>query len=125
MKSLFRCPLCAAPLEREETRWFCPNRHSFDRASAGYVHLLPANQKHSRDPGDDKAMVAARSSFLEKEHYAPSLSCWTAAAGRATTPPACFKLWSRPDTHPGPLELICPEPPCAGPPSAFRRENLR
>lgn len=80
MKSLFRCPLCAAPLEREETRWFCPNRHSFDRASAGYVHLLPANQKHSRDPGDDKAMVAARSAFLEKEHYAPLRDALCAAA---------------------------------------------
>ena len=42
MKSLFRCPLCGTPLEREETRWLCPNRHSFDRAAAGYVHLLPA-----------------------------------------------------------------------------------
>lgn len=71
MKSLFRCPLCQAPLEREETRWLCPNRHSFDRAAAGYVHLLPANKKHSKDPGDDKAMVAARSAFLEKGYYAP------------------------------------------------------
>lgn len=71
MKSLFCCPLCGAPLEREEARWLCPNRHSFDRAAAGYVHLLPANRKHSRDPGDDKAMVAARSAFLEKGYYAP------------------------------------------------------
>lgn len=71
MKSLFCCPLCQAPLEREETRWFCPNRHSFDRAAAGYVHLLPANRKHSQDPGDGKAMVAARSAFLEKGYYQP------------------------------------------------------
>ena len=71
MKSLFCCPLCGAPLDREEQRWSCPNRHSFDRAAAGYVHLLPANKKHSQDPGDDKAMVAARSAFLEKGWYAP------------------------------------------------------
>lgn len=71
MKSLFCCPLCGAPLEREEKRCFCPNRHSFDRAAAGYVHLLPANRKHSKDPGDDKAMVAARSSFLDKGYYTP------------------------------------------------------
>lgn len=71
MKSLFRCPLCSSPLEREESRWLCPNGHSFDRAAAGYVHLLPANQKHSKDPGDDKSMVAARSAFLEKGYYAP------------------------------------------------------
>ena len=71
MKSLFRCPLCTSPLERETDRWSCSAGHSFDRASAGYVHLLPANQKHSKDPGDDKAMVAARSAFLEKGYYQP------------------------------------------------------
>ncbi len=71
MKSLFRCPLCAAPLEREERRWLCPAGHSFDKAAAGYVHLLPANRKHSKDPGDDKAMVTARSAFLDKGYYAP------------------------------------------------------
>ena len=66
MKSLFRCPLCGTPLEREETRWLCPNRHSFDRAAAGYVNLLPANKKHSRDPGDDRKMVAARAAYLSQ-----------------------------------------------------------
>ena len=71
MKSLFCCPLCGAPLERDPARLFCPNRHSFDRSAAGYVHLLPANRKHSKDPGDDKAMVAARAAFLEKGYYAP------------------------------------------------------
>lgn len=37
----------------------------------GYVHLLPANRKHSQNPGDDKAMVAARSDFLDRGYYAP------------------------------------------------------
>ena len=71
MESLFRCPLCAAPLEREEHRCLCPAGHSFDRAAAGYVHLLPANRKHSPNPGDDREMVAARSAFLDKGYYAP------------------------------------------------------
>ena len=71
MKSLFCCPLCSAPLEREETRWLCPAGHSFDRASAGYVNLLPANRKHSKNPGDDRDMVAARSAFLDKGYYQP------------------------------------------------------
>ena len=53
MESLFRCPLCAAALTREEKRYACPTGHSFDRAAAGYVHLLPANKMHSKDPGDD------------------------------------------------------------------------
>lgn len=71
MNSLFCCPLCSAPLEREEKRWFCPAGHSFDRAAAGYVNLLPANRKHSKNPGDDQDMVAARAAFLDRGYYRP------------------------------------------------------
>ena len=71
MESLFRCPLCAQPLDREDRRYHCPQGHSFDRGAAGYVHLLPANQKHAKDPGDDKGMAAARNRFLSEDHYAP------------------------------------------------------
>lgn len=73
MTSLFRCPLCAKPLERTGEGLACRSGHCFDRAAAGYVHLLPANQKHSKSPGDDREMVAARSAFLEKGHYVPLL----------------------------------------------------
>lgn len=69
--SLFRCPICSAPLVREESRYLCPSRHSFDLASAGYAHLLPPNRMHSKLPGDDVAMVAARADFLSKGYYAP------------------------------------------------------
>ena len=69
--SLFRCPICAAPLTREGRTYTCPNRHSYDVAKEGYVHLLPANQKHSANPGDDKAMIAARTAFLDGDYYAP------------------------------------------------------
>ena len=62
--SLFRCPLCGSPLTQEERGCICPARHSFDRAAAGYVHLLPPNRMHSKAPGDDKAMAAARNRFL-------------------------------------------------------------
>ena len=71
MESLFRCPLCAAALTREEKRYTCPTGHSFDRAAAGYVHLLPANKMHSKDPGDDKGMATARNRFLSRDYYAP------------------------------------------------------
>ena len=84
LNSLFRCPLCAAPLHREEGRYLCPTGHSFDCSSAGYVHLLPANRKHSKQPGDDKEMVAARSAFLEQGHYAPLLEALTGAVCEAT-----------------------------------------
>ena len=69
--SLFRCPLCGSPLTREERGCICPARHSFDRAAAGYVHLLPPNRMHSKAPGDDREMVAARAAFLERGYYAP------------------------------------------------------
>ena len=69
--SLFCCPLCSAPLVREKHAYRCPNAHSFDIAAAGYTHLLPPNRKHSKAPGDDKEMVAARSAFLEKGYYLP------------------------------------------------------
>lgn len=71
--SLFRCPLCAGPLEREAHTYRCPNGHSFDRAKEGYVHLLPPNQKHSASPGDDRDMVSARREFLSKGYYRPLL----------------------------------------------------
>ena len=71
MTSLFRCPLCGAALTRGEHSYTCPRGHSFDIAREGYTHLLPANQKHSKNPGDDRAMVAARSAFLDRGYYAP------------------------------------------------------
>lgn len=72
--SLFRCPLCAAPLERTGGAYRCPAGHSFDVAREGYVHLLPPNQKHSPLPGDGRDMVLARREFLSKEYYRPLLN---------------------------------------------------
>lgn len=69
--SLFTCPICGERLERDSARYFCVNRHSYDIAAAGYVHLLPANQKNSLVPGDDKHMAAARNRFLNGGWYQP------------------------------------------------------
>ena len=68
-KSLFTCPICAAPLERGERAYACPNGHAYDKAREGYVHLLPANKKHSKAPGDDKGMAEARRRFLSGGYY--------------------------------------------------------
>lgn len=84
MKSLFRCPLCGAPLAQGERTYTCPNGHSYDRAAEGYTHLLPVNQKHSKNPGDDKQMVAARCAFLDKGYYAPLRDTLTQLAVRLT-----------------------------------------
>lgn len=69
--SAILCPLCRQPLACEAPSWRCPQGHSFDVAREGYVNLLPVQHKHSRDPGDDMQMVAARRAFLEAGHYAP------------------------------------------------------
>jgi len=63
------CPLDGMPLCREEKSWRCENGHAFDVARQGYVHLLPVQKKRSKDPGDSKAMVAARQRFLEAGFY--------------------------------------------------------
>ena len=69
--SIFCCPICGGPLDREPSAYSCPAGHSFDLAREGYVHLLPANRMHSKMPGDDKGMAAARAAFLSKDYYAP------------------------------------------------------
>ena len=82
--SLFRCPICTSPLSEGEHGLRCPQGHGFDRASEGYVHLLPANQKNSLAPGDDKDMVAARRAFLDKGWYSPLREALCEAACRCT-----------------------------------------
>lgn len=68
---LFICPICGKPLKQEERAYCCPNRHNFDRAKSGYVNLLPIKGKHSKVPGDNKLMVAARQEFLNEGYYLP------------------------------------------------------
>lgn len=65
------CPLCKKTLSSDSNHFFCAGGHCFDRAKEGYVHLLPANQKHSAQPGDTRAMVQSRRAFLAKGYYAP------------------------------------------------------
>ena len=91
MDSLFLCPVCGRALDRQDTVYRCPGGHSFDRAAAGYVHLLPANRMHSRDPGDDKGMVTARNRFLSGDYYAP-LRDELARLARDHTPDRCVVL---------------------------------
>jgi len=69
--SLFICPVCGESLIRNEKEYLCPSGHRFDIASEGYVHLLPANRKHSKQPGDDRNMVRARNRFLSGGLYEP------------------------------------------------------
>ena len=65
------CPVCNEELNIVDNQWRCVNGHSFDRAKEGYVNLLLAQQKKSKQPGDNKEMVLARRQFLSEDHYQP------------------------------------------------------
>ena len=68
---MFRCPVCHRPLAQNACMLCCERGHSFDLAAQGYVNLLLANQKSSPDPGDNAAMVHARTHFLDRGVYRP------------------------------------------------------
>jgi 23S rRNA (guanine745-N1)-methyltransferase len=65
------CPKCQSVLTTETSSWACSNNHRFDIAKEGYVNLLLANQKRTKEPGDNKEMINARRLFLEQNHYLP------------------------------------------------------
>ena len=68
---MFICPICQSPLCQQDRVLRCPKGHSFDIAAQGYVNLLPANKKSSKDPGDNAEMVGGRTRFLDSGSYQP------------------------------------------------------
>ena len=85
------CPLDGKPLRSNGTAWRCAGGHSFDIASQGYAHLLPVQNKRSRDPGDSKEMVAARRRFLDAGHYLPIADAARRAVLADTAPNATIR----------------------------------
>jgi 23S rRNA (guanine745-N1)-methyltransferase len=65
------CPLDSHPLTLANGSWSCTDGHSFDVARQGYCNMLAVQNKRSRDPGDSRDMVAARSRFLQAGFYQP------------------------------------------------------
>lgn len=65
------CPNCRLPLEKYSSYYKCVNNHSFDIAKQGYTNLLLANQKSSKNPGDDDARLLCRAAFLKGEYFKP------------------------------------------------------
>lgn len=63
--------MCAGRLSLIYNTLRCDKQHSFDIAKEGYVNLLLPQHKQSRDPGDSKAMVAARKLFHNLAIYKP------------------------------------------------------
>lgn len=71
LQHVLRCPICAGTFTYEARSWRCATGHAFDVAREGYVNLMPVQHKHSREPGDTPASIAARRAFLDAGHYAP------------------------------------------------------
>lgn len=67
----FLCPLCHTPFQQVNNTQICVNNHHFDIAKEGYLNLLPVNAKNSKNPGDNKEMMAARRAFLNCNGYLP------------------------------------------------------
>lgn len=67
------CPICRSPLKLHllSKGYYCQNKHHFDLAKEGYLNLLPAQHKKSKEPGDSRAMMRARRNFLEAGFYQP------------------------------------------------------
>ena len=69
--SALRCPIEASPLAIDGASLVCEHGHRFDVARQGYVNLLGPKDKRSKDPGDSKKMVLARTAFLGADFYQP------------------------------------------------------
>ncbi len=96
---IWQCPNCSASFAETESGWRCTNGHSFDKAKQGYINLLLANQKNSRDPGDNREMVLGRRTFLQQGHYRPLVEAIAALLASpvereasAAQPPALLDL---------------------------------
>lgn len=71
--SAYLCPICQSALSITENNksYACAQNHHFDIAKEGYLNLLPAQHKKSKEPGDSKTMMLARRGFLEAGFYQP------------------------------------------------------
>jgi 23S rRNA (guanine745-N1)-methyltransferase len=65
------CPVDGERLDVRGKQLVCENGHAFDIARQGYVNLLPVQHKRSKQPGDSKEMVSARTRFLNSGIYEP------------------------------------------------------
>ena len=93
-KVMWACPHCKEPLEllAADSAWCCSNGHRFDRAREGYVNLLAANRKGSKQPGDGAEMIAARRRVHEAGIYAPLVEGMTELLGADQAPTAVLEL---------------------------------
>jgi 23S rRNA (guanine745-N1)-methyltransferase len=72
---MYSCPVCKQALNYKgtdlapENSLSCEQGHNFDRHKKGYINLLLAQNKKTKQPGDDIKMVAGRRAFLSAGYY--------------------------------------------------------
>lgn len=69
MTIILQCPVCRNPLLNSADGYQCSHNHTFDAAREGYVNLLLAHKKNSKQPGDGKDMLLSRRRFLDLGLY--------------------------------------------------------
>lgn len=67
--NIYKCPVCQAPLIKNDKQYTCGKNHTYDISEKGYVNLMLANQKKSKNPGDSKEMMESRKNFLNHSYY--------------------------------------------------------
>ncbi len=72
--SNFICPVCGEGLAVTAKSLVCKNNHHYDTAKSGYTNLLLSQSVKAKHHGDDRLMVRARQSFLNKGFYEPLLT---------------------------------------------------
>lgn len=68
MKDLI-CPVCKSALIKQDKIYACVKGHHFDISKYGYVNLLMSGKSKLKRHGDDKLMLLARKTFLDKGYY--------------------------------------------------------
>lgn len=72
---MYSCPVCKQVLNKNVSDSLqagslrCEAGHNFDRHKKGYINLLLAQNKKSKQPGDDSTMVDGRRAFLNAGYY--------------------------------------------------------
>lgn len=69
MTSILQCPVCRELLLPSTGGYQCSRKHTFDAARQGYVNVLLAHRKHSKEPGDSADMIRSRRRFLQLGLY--------------------------------------------------------
>ena len=91
--SLFRCPICSAPLTRGSVTYTCPNGHSYDISKEGYVHLLPPTKCTPRPLEMTGPWCRLPTAFSRRDTTSRCVPPWRSWPSRYAPSPAPW--WTR------------------------------